>query len=159
MSARGKEPNIPSLLSPSLPERNKSFGEVVSAGGDPVFDNLRSEQFASGDLFGERTHGAVVVSAVEFDEFAISVGSGGELGGEFGAEDLNTDLFSRFADGTGGLTFADIDVASGVAVPFQKRDIFEVGALLQVDIVARVDDEDVDGAVQKPLAWTSPRGS
>ena len=86
---------------------------------------------------------------MQLNEFVIGVLPGRNLRRDLRRIDLNADFLMRFADRGAGVAFPRIEVPSGAAVPFQRRHVFEVRTLLEVNVPALVDDKNVDSAMQQ----------
>lgn len=94
--------------------------------------------------------GAGVLGLVEADVFPTGVLAGGDAG-DFGGWFVGGDahFLVEFAECGGGVVFAGVEVAGDGRVPVAGVDVLEHRALLEEEVAAFVEDEDVDGAVEE----------
>lgn len=127
----------------------KGSGVVVHPGGEFV----RSDPAEFIDFGGGGVEGAVVVGAVNADEFmveGVSIGAVGDLEEVGGVGE--SEFLDALAAGGGEVVLAGIEVAAGGGVPGAGVAVFGGGAELDEDLAGVVEDPDVGGAVEEAVA-------
>lgn len=125
-------------------------GEMVGGAGDPLIDLGAGEPLAVADFGGVELERPPVLGGKNFDKFEIGVAAGGDFGEASRVGDVDAQFLGDFADGGVVVGFAGVEVATGGGIPFAGVGILGEGAFLEEEaLVVRVEDEDMDGAVEK----------